>query len=60
MGFGTAFVLIVLIICITVLVGMHMDYCNENQTGLYADKYPQIEKRISRLEKIIETEAKKK
>lgn len=58
MSFGTACVLIVLIICITILVGVYMYYCNENGIRMFADL--QYEERISRLEKLIETEEKKK
>ena len=48
---GVAFVLIVLIICLSVLFGYHMYLCNENSIKMYAD--PKYDERISRLEKIL-------
>ena len=44
-------ILIVLIICASVLFGIHMYFCAENEIGMYAD--PKYEKRISDLEKLI-------
>lgn len=49
-------ILVTLIICISVLVGLYMDYCRENGIKMFAD--PRYEERISRLEKILETEEK--
>lgn len=48
---GVAFVLIILIICVSVLFGFHMYLCNENGIKMYAD--PKYDERISELEKQI-------
>lgn len=49
---GVAFVLIILIICVSVLYGYHMYLCNENGIKMYANaKY---EERIEKLEKQME------
>lgn len=49
---GVAFVLIILIICVSVLFGYHMYLCNENGIKMYAN--PRYEERISELEKQVE------
>lgn len=46
------FVLIILIICVSVLLGFHMYLCSENGIKMYAD--PKYEERISKLEKQVE------
>ena len=46
---GVAFVLIILIICVSVLFGYHMYLCNENGIKMYAN--PRYEERICELEK---------
>ena len=46
---GVAFVLIILILCVSVLFGYHMYLCNENGIKMYAN--PKYEERISELEK---------
>lgn len=46
---GVAFVLIILIICVSVLFGFHMYLCNENGIKMYTD--PRYEERIRELEK---------
>ncbi len=48
---GVAFVLIILIICVSALFGFHMYLCNENGIKMYAD--PKYDERISELEKQI-------
>ena len=48
---GIFTVLIILIICTTILFGIHMYFCSENEIGMYAD--PRYEERIRKLEKII-------
>lgn len=53
MSFGTACVLITLIVCASVLIGIGMDYSNQNKIREY-------EETISRLEKLLETEGEKK
>lgn len=55
MSFGTACVLITLIICVSVLIGIRMDYSNQNKNEI--QEYEEI---ISRLEKLLETEEEKK
>lgn len=55
MSFGTACVLITLIVCASVLIGIGMDYSNQNK-----NKIREYEETISRLEKLLETEGKKK
>lgn len=54
---GIVIVSIVLIICVSVLIGIHMIICAENGIGMYAD--PKYEKRISDLEKIIKEKGEK-
>lgn len=49
---GVAFVLIILIICVSVLFGYHMYLCNENGIKMYAN--PRYEERISKLEKKVD------
>ena len=44
-------ILMLLILCATILIAYHMNLCDENGVGWYAD--PKYEERISRLEKII-------
>ena len=46
------FILIILIICVTVLLIVYMEYCSENGVGLFAN--PEYEKRIKKLEKEME------
>ena len=46
------FILIILILCITVLLIVYMEYCSENCVGLFAN--PEYEKRIRKLEKEME------
>ena len=48
---GIVIVLIFLIICGSILFGIHMFLCFENGIGMYAD--PRYEERIRKLEKII-------
>ena len=48
---GIVIVLIFLIICGSILFGIHMYFCSENEIGMYAD--PKYEERIRKLEKII-------
>lgn len=40
---------VVLIICVTILIGIYMDYCNINGIKMFAN--PGYEQRISGLEK---------
>ena len=54
---GIVIVLIVLIICVSILIGLHMVLCAENEIGTYAD--PKYEERISALEKIIKEKGEK-
>ena len=49
MGFGTTLVSIVLILCATILFGLYMYYCVENEIKMFA--YPRYEERIRKLEK---------
>ena len=49
--------LIVLIICVTILAGMYLYYCNENEVGIfqdmnmyYGEKISKLEERIAKLE----------
>lgn len=51
MGVGLTFVLIVLIICVSVLFGLYMCLCAENEVKMFAD--PGYEKRIQALEEEI-------
>ncbi len=44
-----AIVLVVLIVCVTVLVGGYIDYCFINKVKMFAD--PRYDERISKLEK---------
>lgn len=55
---GVAFVLIILIICVSVLYGYHMYLCDENGIKMYAN--PKYEERISELEKKVEELSKEK
>lgn len=55
MSFGTACVLITLIVCVSVLIGIGMNYSNQNKKEIR-----EREERISRLEKLLETEEEKK
>lgn len=50
-------ILIVLIICVSVLLGIHMFICSENEIGMYAD--PKYEGRISNLEKLVKEKGEK-
>lgn len=58
MNIGATTILIILIICATVLAGMYIYYCSENEIGIFAN--PKYEKRISELEKAVEELKKKK
>lgn len=51
MGVGLTFVLIVLIICVSILIGVYMFLCAENEVKMFAD--PRYEERIRVLEKEI-------
>lgn len=55
---GVAFVLIILIICVSVLYGYHMYLCNENGIKMYAN--PKYEERIRELEKQVKELKEKK
>lgn len=55
MSFGTACVLITLIICVSILISLGMDYSHQNK-----NKIREYEETISRLEKLLETEGEKK
>lgn len=52
MGVGLTITLIVLILCASVLFGLYMGLCSENQVRMFAD--PEYEKRIKKLEKQME------
>lgn len=56
MAIGLTIVLIVLIVCGSVLFGIYMYLCSENEFGMF--ERPKYEERIKRLEKILETEEK--
>lgn len=58
MAVAITIILVIFIICATILITIYMYYCGENGIRMFAD--PQYEERISRLEKLIETEEKKK
>lgn len=45
--------LIVLIICITILAGMYLYYCNENEVGIFQDMNMYYREKISKLEERI-------
>lgn len=49
---GITVVLVVFIICATVITGMYICYCNENEVGMFQN--PKYEKRIMELEKQME------
>lgn len=49
MGPGLTIVLIILIICITILVGLYMYCCEESGVKMFAN--PRYEERIKELEK---------
>lgn len=51
MGAGLTFVLIVLIICVSILIGVYMFLCAESEVKMFAD--PRYEERIRALEKEI-------
>lgn len=53
MGAGLTFVLIVLIICVSTLIGVYMFLCSENEVKMFVD--PRYEERIRALEKEIKT-----
>lgn len=55
MSFGTACVLITLIVCVSVLIGLGMDYSNQNKNEIR-----ECEEEIDRLEKLLEAEEEKK
>lgn len=55
MSFGTACVLITLIVCVSVLIGLGMDYSHQNKNEIR-----ECEETISRLEKLLEQEEEKK
>lgn len=57
MAIALTIILVVLIICVSVLLAVYMDYCGENGIKMFAD--PRYEERISRLEKLFETEEEK-
>ena len=46
---GLLILLIVAIICATILFGLYMYYCSQNEVGLF--QKPKYEKRIRELEK---------
>ena len=48
MGFGTTFVLTMLIICVSTLFGIYMVLCSENETSMFSN--PRHEERIRKLE----------
>lgn len=52
MGIGLTLVLLVLIMCVTVLFGIYMYFCSENETKMFVD--PRYEERIRKLEKQVE------
>lgn len=52
MGVGLTIILIVLIVCISVLFGIYMYLCSENEVKMFAD--PKYEERIGKLEKQME------
>lgn len=52
-----AVVLIVLIVCGSILLGIHMYFCAENETGAYAN--PKYEERIRNLEKLVKEKGEK-
>lgn len=52
MGVGLTFVLIILIICGSVLFGVYMYLCSENEVGMFSDH--RYEERIRKLEKQME------
>lgn len=58
MAIALTIIFVTLIICVTILVGVYMYYCGENEIKMFAD--PRYEERISRLEKLLETEEEKK
>lgn len=49
---GLLLFFIVLIICITVIIGMYIYYCSENEVGMFQN--PKYKKRITELEKQME------
>ena len=52
MGVGLTLVLLVFIICASVLFGIYMYLCSENEIKMFAD--PRYEERIRKLEKVVE------
>lgn len=48
---GFTIVMIILIICTTILIGVYMYYCAENEVKMFAN--PKYDKRISELEKVV-------
>lgn len=58
MAIALTIIFVTLIICATVLVGVYMYYCGESEIKMFAN--PRYEERISRLEKLLETEEEKK
>lgn len=52
MGIGATIVLVVLVICATILAGMYIYYCAENEVKMFAN--PKHEKRIKELERQME------
>ena len=58
MAIALTIILVVLIICVSILVAVYMYYCGENGIKMFED--PRYEERISRLEKLLETEGEKK
>ena len=48
MGFGTTIVLITVVICVSILFGMYMVLCFENEIAIF--KNPRYRQRISDLE----------
>ena len=51
MGFGTTFVLTILIICFSTLFGLYMALCSQNKINMFSN--PKYEERIAKLEKEI-------
>lgn len=49
MAVAITIIAVVLIICVSVLVGVYMYYCGENEINMFAD--PRYEERIKNLEK---------
>ena len=52
MGVGLTLVLLFLIVCVSVLFGIYMYLCSENEIRMFAD--PRYEERMRKLEKLVE------